>query len=104
MLAIIENGGKHYTISENTILDIDIVEGEKGQVVTFDKILLLQNEKGIQIGTPYVAGATVKGKILEHYKDKKEIVFKFKRKTGYKKKQGHRQNHTTIKFEETKLG
>ena len=85
-------------IKDGDILDIEKIGGDINSEVTFDKVLLLSDGKETKIGTPYIEGAEIKGTILNHYKDKKKIVFKFKKKTGYKRFKGHRQNLTTIKF------
>jgi large subunit ribosomal protein L21 len=97
--AVIETGGKQYRVESGTILDFEKLEGEANAKISFDKVLLISDGKETKIGQPYVEGATVKGSILEHKKAKKELVFKWKRKTGYKKTQGHRQQLTTVKIE-----
>ncbi len=97
--AVIETGGKQYRVESGTILDFEKLEGTTESKITFDKVLLVSNGKETKIGQPYVDEAVVKGVILEHKKDKKELVFKWKRKTGYKKTQGHRQHLTTVKIE-----
>ena len=99
MFAIIETGGKQYKVEAGTIIDIEKMEGEISSKLTFDKVVLVDNEGQTKIGQPYVEGATVVAVILNHIKDDKKIVFKFKPKTGYKKKAGHRQLLTTIKVE-----
>ncbi len=99
MFAIIETGGKQYKVEAGTIIDIEKLEGEIASKFTFDKVVLVDNEGQTKIGQPYVEGATVVAAILNHIKDDKKIVFKFKPKTGYKKKAGHRQLLTTIKVE-----
>lgn len=97
--AIIETGGKQYKVSSGTILEFEKLEGEAQKSVTFDKVLLVSDGKDVKIGQPYVEGAKVKGTILEQKRDKKVLVFKFKKKTGYKKTQGHRQYLTTVKID-----
>ncbi len=103
MLAIIETGGKQYKVKEGSILNIEKLDTEIASAFSFDKILLVENEGAIHIGQPYVSGATVEATVLNQIKDKKIIVFKFKRKTGYKKKQGHRQRLTTVKINKIAL-
>ena len=103
MLAIIETGGKQYKVKEGSILNIEKLDTEIASAFSFDKILLVENEGAIHIGQPYVSGATVEATGLNQIKDKKIIVFKFKRKTGYKKKQGHRQRLTTVKINKIAL-
>lgn len=101
MFAVIETGGKQYIVEENTIIDIEKIETSENTPVTFDKVLLLNDGKDTQIGQPYLEGVTVEASVLEELKDSKKIVFKFKPKTGYKKKTGHRQQLTRVRI--TKL-
>lgn len=97
MFAIIETGGKQYKVEEGTIIDVEKLDAEAQGTVTFDRVLLVENGGEVQVGQPFVAGATVSATVLNHVKDDKKIVFKFKPKTGYKRKAGHRQPLTTIK-------
>lgn len=100
MFAIIETGGKQYKVAKDSVFDIELLEGKKiGDNVTFDKVLLLSNEGDVKIGTPYIKGAKVEGKILNIAKDRKVITFKFKRKTNYHRTIGHRQTYIRIKIE-----
>lgn len=94
-LAVIETGGKQYKVAEGQVFDVELLDGEGD--VSFDKVLLVSNASGTKIGTPYVANAVVSASILENVKDDKKVIFKFKRKTGYKAKTGHRQKLTRIK-------
>jgi large subunit ribosomal protein L21 len=103
MFAVIETGSKQYKVAKDTIIDIEKIDVEKTGKVQFDKVLLVADKEKIEIGKPYVEGAVVTGTVLNQYKDKKIIVYKFKRKTGYRLKQGHRQQLTTIKIESIKL-
>jgi large subunit ribosomal protein L21 len=98
LVAVIETGSKQYVIKDGDILDIEKISGDKDGKVIFDKVLLLSDGKETTVGTPFIDGATINGTILNQYKDKKKIVFKFKKKTGYKRFKGHRQSLTTIKF------
>ncbi len=99
MFAVIETGGKQYKVSEGTILDFEKLPVEPSQAVTFDKVLLINNGTETKIGTPYLEGVTVSGVALNQIRADKKIVFKFKRKTGYKRTRGHRQFHTTVKIQ-----
>ncbi|MBT3261340.1 50S ribosomal protein L21 [bacterium] len=103
MIAVIETGGKQYKIEEGLILDIEKIEAANKKEVAFDKVLLIKNKDTVLIGQPYIDKAVVMAEILEDYKDKKVIVFKFKKKTGYKKTKGHRQHLTRIKINKIKL-
>jgi len=94
MFAIIETGGKQYRVVEGEELFIEKLEVEAEGEVVFDKVLMV-NDK---IGTPYVEGATVKAVVEKHGKGKKIIVYKYKSKKNYHKKQGHRQPYTKVKI------
>lgn len=95
MFAIIETGGKQYKVSEGDELFIEKLEVEAESEVVFDKVLMVEGK----VGTPYVEGATVKAIVEKHGKGKKIIVYKYKSKKNYHKKQGHRQPYTKVKIE-----
>ena len=98
MISIIEHGSTQFKVEEGTIIDIDLVKDVK-KTVTFDNVLLLSDGKKTEVGQPYIKGAKVTAEVLNpEFKDKKVIVFKFKRKTGYKVTQGHRQKYTTVRI------
>lgn len=94
MFAVVETGSKQYTVKEGDILRVEKLNVQKGEEIEFDKVLMV-NET---IGTPYVDNAKVKAMVLANGKAKKIIVFKFKRRKGFKKKQGHRQHFTQVKI------
>lgn len=96
MYAIVETGGKQYKLEEGRYVDIELLDGEADEKVTFDKIVMLVNGKKSKVGTPYVETAVVEGVIVKHDKAKKIIVFKQRPKKGYRKKQGHRQQFTRV--------
>lgn len=97
MIAIIEQGSKQFKVSVGTIIDIDRIENPSDSIV-LEKVLLLSDESGSTIGKPYVDAAVVHAEVLEPlHKDEKVTVFKFKTKTGYKVKQGHRQQYTRVR-------
>ena len=98
MYAIIATGGKQYKVSEGDIITIEKLGKEAGEKVTFDQVLAVNNGEMI-IGTPTVAGATVSATVMGEGRAKKVIVYKYKRKTGYHKKNGHRQSYTELKIE-----
>ena len=98
MYAIIKTGGNQYKVSEGDVLFIEKLAAEEGEAVKFEEVLAVGGEKTV-IGTPVVDGASVDAKVLENGKAKKVIVFKYKPKKGYKKKQGHRQPYTKIQIE-----
>lgn len=93
MFAIIETGGKQYKVSEGDELFVEKLDVEAESEVVFDKVLMVEGK----VGTPYVEGATVKATVVKHGKGKKIIVYKYKSKKNYHKKQGHRQPYTKVK-------
>ncbi len=93
MFAIIETGGKQYKVSEGDELFVEKLDAEAEGEVVFDKVLMVEGK----VGTPYVEGATVKATVVKHGKGKKIIVYKYKSKKNYHKKQGHRQPYTKVK-------
>lgn len=98
MYAVIETGGKQYKVEEGDILSVEKLTANEGEKVNFDKVMLVSGEEGIKVGKPYVEGATVEAEVLFHGKGKKIIVFKYKPKKNYRKKQGHRQPFTRVKI------
>lgn len=100
MFAIVKTGGKQYQVTPGDILQIEQVDAEVGSTVSLDEVLLVRDENNVQVGNPLVAGFSVKAKVMAHDKSKKIIVFKFKKRKDYRRKQGHRQGFTRIKIEE----
>ncbi|MCD8148170.1 MAG: 50S ribosomal protein L21 [Clostridiales bacterium] len=98
MYAIIATGGKQYKVSEGDIITIEKLGKEAGETVTFDQVLAVSDET-FQAGTPTVEGATVDATVVANGRAKKVIVYKYKRKTGYHKKNGHRQSYTKVKID-----
>jgi large subunit ribosomal protein L21 len=103
MYAVFETGGKQFRAEVGGKIRIPTIEAEPGDTVTFDQVLLAGDGEEISVGTPEVKGASVKAEVLRHARDKKIIVFKRKRRKGYRKKQGHRQNFTEVRIDEIKL-
>jgi large subunit ribosomal protein L21 len=99
MYAVIETGGKQYKVAEGDIFPVEKLPGEKSAAVVFDKVLLVADGGAAQIGQPYVSGASVQAVVVEQTKAAKVIVQKFRPKTGYSRKNGHRQNYTIVKIE-----
>ena len=97
MYAIIETGGKQYRVQEGDAITIEKLGVEAGETVEFDKVLVLAGEE-LKVGAPYVEGAKVVGEVVENGKAKKVIIFKYKAKKDYRKKQGHRQPYTMVKI------
>ena len=103
MYAIIETCGKQYKVSEGDVVLFEKLEAEEGKKVKFDKVILVSDEGKVEVGTPYVKGAKVEGKVIAHGKAKKIIVFKYKAKKNYRRKQGHRQPYTKVEITSIKL-
>ena len=99
MYAIIKTGGKQYRVSEGETLQVEKLNAEVGAEVVFEEVLTVVNDADVKVGNPTVAGATVTASVVAEGKDKKVIVYKYKRKTGYHKKNGHRQLFTKVKIE-----
>ncbi len=96
MYAIIETGGKQYRVQEGDLLFVEKLGVEAGEAVTFDKVLLVNAEGEVKVGKPYVEGATVEAKVEKNGKAKKVVVYKYKAKKDYRRKQGHRQPYTQV--------
>ncbi|WP_116652801.1 50S ribosomal protein L21 [Pelagibacterium sediminicola] len=100
MFAVIKTGGKQYKVAANDLVRIEKIPGDAGEVVTFDNVLMV----GDAIGTPLVEGALVAGEVVEQFRDKKVIVFKKKRRQGYRRTLGHRQELTLVRITEILTG
>ena len=98
MHAIIETGGKQYKVAEGDTLFIEKLPVEAGEAVTFDKVLAVIDGENVTVGTPVVEGAKVDASVVKNGKGKKIIVFKYKPKKGYRRKQGHRQPYTKVQI------
>ncbi|EJY55953.1 50S ribosomal protein L21 [Alicyclobacillus hesperidum URH17-3-68] len=99
MYAIVETGGKQFKVSQGDTIVVEKLEGEVGSTVVLDKVFLVQDNGQVKVGSPLVAGAKVVAKVVEHGRGKKIIVFKYKAKKNYHKKQGHRQPYTKLTIE-----
>lgn len=103
MYAIVDIAGKQFKVEKDSFVYAPLLEGEAGSKVDFDQVLFVDNDGKAQVGAPLLKGAKVSGKILEHVKGDKVIVFKKKRRKGYKKKNGHRQDFSKVLIEDIKL-
>jgi len=99
MYAIIETGGKQYRVSEGEFIFVEKLEASEEEVVEFDRVLTVVTDGDVVIGKPLVGGAKVTGKVVSHGKGKKIIVFKYKAKSNYRRRQGHRQPYTKVLIE-----
>ena len=100
MYAIIETGGKQYRVAEGDVITAEKLAVEDGAQVELDKVLLLSKDGDVKVGAPYIEGAKVLGEVVESGKGKKVIIFKYKAKKDYRKKQGHRQPYTRLTVKE----
>lgn len=99
MYAVIRTGGKQYKVQEEQILKVEKLEGTEGSQVEFDDVLMYSDGETITLGSPKVESAIVKAHILDQAKDKKKLVFKYKRRKGFRRLKGHRQHYTEIKID-----
>ena len=103
MYAILETGSKQYRVSAGDTLEIERLPSEAGQEVTFDRVLMVNNEGKVSLGSPTVANAAVVADVVEHIRGEKKLAFKMKRRKGYHKSIGHRQELTVVKIKEIKI-
>jgi|SRR3989344_6640723 len=97
-LAVIETGGKQYLVSPDDKLEIEKLDASVGDEVVFDKVLLIADGGKINVGKPYILGSRVTGKVLNQQKGKKLVVFKYRAKSRYRRKYGHRQFETVVQI------
>lgn len=103
MYAVFKTGGKQFRAEPGRKMRVPVLDNEPGETVTFEEVLLASDGESVSVGAPLVDGASVKAEVLRHARDKKVIVFKRKRRKGYRKKQGHRQGFTEIRVSEVVL-
>ncbi len=96
MYAIIETGGKQYRVQQGDVLNVEKLEANVGETVAIERVLVIEKDGNVQVGAPYVTGAKAVVKVVEHGKGEKIIVFKYKPKKNYRRKQGHRQPFTRV--------
>ena len=99
MYAIVNSGGKQYKVCEGDVLRVEKIPGEVGNPVSFDRVLMFSDGENVSIGQPTLDNVTVNGHITEQGKEKKIIVFKYKKRKRYRRKLGHRQQYTEIKID-----
>ncbi|MBP9752547.1 MAG: 50S ribosomal protein L21 [Proteobacteria bacterium] len=97
MFAIVKTGGKQYRVEENSIIRVEKLEEREGTNVILSEILMTGNDKGVKIGLPTVAGASVEATVVRQMRDRKVIIFKKKRRHNYRRKAGHRQHLTVLR-------
>lgn len=103
MYAIIRSGDKQFRAEPGGTIRVPSLDAEPGDTVTFDEVLVASTDDGINVGAPIVEGASVTGEVVRHGRDKKVIIFKWKRRKNYRRKKGHRQGFTEVRIDELKL-
>lgn len=103
MYAVIESCGKQYKVSEGDVVFFEKLDAEEGKKISFDKVILVSNDKDVKVGAPYVKNAKVEGTVVAHGKGKKIIVYKYKAKKNYRRTQGHRQPYTKVEIKSIKV-
>ena len=103
MYVVLETGGKQYRVAQGETLAVDRIEAEAGKPVTLDRVLFVSGDDKFSIGAPTVANASVVADVVEHFRGEKKIAFKMKRRKGYHRTVGHRQEMTRIKISEIKV-
>ena len=98
MYAVLETGSKQYRVAEGDTLEIERLETEAGKPVTFSRVLMVNRDGKVSVGTPTVTGASVEADVVEHIRGEKKLTFKMKRRKGYHKTIGHRQELTVVKI------
>ena len=98
MFAVIRTGGKQYRVAPNDVIEIEKVAGKPGDIIELSEVILLGGDGGPKTGSPTIAGALVAAEVIEHKLSDKIVVFKKKRRTNYRRKKGHRQQHTILKI------
>jgi len=104
MYAIIENGGKQYRVSEGTVVNLEKLQAEPGDTISLDQVLAVENDGKLTVGSPFVENASVTARVVDQGKARKVVVFKYKPKKNYRRKQGHRQPFTKVTIEKITLG
>lgn len=104
MYAIIETGGRQFRAEPGETVRVPKLASEVGEEVTFDRVLLARTDDDVKVGDPTVEGAAVAGEVVDQVKGEKVIVFKWKRRKNYRRKQGHRQKYTDVRIDEIRLG
>ena len=100
MYALVDIKGKQYKAEKGTVLRVDKLQNKEGDSLEFESVMFISDKDGVKIGDPYVNGVKVKATVEEHFKDKKVIVFKHKRRKNYRRTKGHRQQYTLIKVDD----
>lgn len=100
MYAIIRTGGRQYRVEEGRFIDVEKLPNEEGDKIELDEVLLIRNEDDTVIGQPTVEGASVSATVMKQWRDKKVVVFKYRQRTNYRRKGGHRHHYTRLMIDE----
>ena len=103
MFAVVKTGGKQYKVTKGEVIRVEKLDAEVGSEIDLPEVMMVTDQDDVQVGNPVLDTATVKAKVLEHGRAKKVVVFKKKRRKGYKKKRGHRQPFTTLEITDISL-
>ena len=103
MYAVIQTGGKQYRVAPGDILKIEKLDGNVGDSIAFDKVMLVSDGESVKIGKPYLENTSVVGRLTRHGKGRKVLILKYKRRKGYRRKKGHRQQFSMVKIEDFKI-
>ena len=100
MYAVLETGGRQYKVRPGDRIQVELLEGEPGDSIELDRVLLVADDENVQVGKPLVEGASIVAEVVDQVRGPKTIVFKYKPKVRYRRKRGHRQSLTTLKIKE----
>lgn len=104
MYAVVETGGKQYRMKVGDTVDVELLPVDPGQTVDLERVLMIATDDEVKVGTPVVAGAKVRARVVDHVKGKKLVVFKYKPKVRYRRRTGHRQKYTRLTVDEIITG
>lgn len=104
MYAVVETGGKQYRMKVGDTVDVELLPVDPGQTVDLERVLMIAADDDVKVGTPVIAGAKVRAKVVDHVKGEKLIVFKYKSKVRYRRRTGHRQKYTRLTIDEIVAG
>lgn len=104
MYAVIKTGGKQYKVREKQVLKVEKLENTEDNLIEFDDVLMYSDGENIKLGNPKIENVVVKAHIIDQKKDKKILVFKYKRRKGYRRMKGHKQNYTQIQIDSIVVG